>query len=135
MSSSTGKILLLGLVAGGAALVLLGNKNANASGLGGSVPKGWNPPAGATVTVFPANGPGTIAIKAAGWQAEAGQPAGRFLLVWDPNHSESFVALFFPAATPNGPPAILAAGTDTNTQLILSSIPSILGNLTQAGAA
>jgi len=126
-----GAVVLLGLLGGGAALLFLHSSAHAAEG----VPAGWTPPAGATLTTFPATGgPGTIAIKAAGWQAEAGQPPGRFLLLWDPANPKSFVALFFAAATPTVP-ALMASGTDTNTQLIMSTVPSLLASLNQSGAA
>jgi hypothetical protein len=118
------KVLVLGALGVGG-LLLLSKHSSAASSSGGGVPPGWQPPAGATLTTFPATGPGGIAIKVAGWQAAAGQPPGRFLLVWDPNDPQSFVALFFPAATPQTP-AVMATGTTTNTQLIMSTIPALL---------
>jgi hypothetical protein len=124
----SGKLILLGVVAGGAALLLLHGK-ANAA----SVPAGWNPPPGAVTVNMPANGPGTIGLKASSWAADAGQPAGKFLLIYDPQNTQSFVALFFPAATPTSP-AVMATGSDTNSQLIMQTVPTIVASLQQSGA-
>lgn len=128
MSSGVGKLAVLGVLGVGA--LLLFAKSANAKP---SVPKGWNPPANAVTTTMPSNGPGTIAIKATTWTAEPDQPPGRFLLMYDPADTESFVALFFPAATPTTP-AVMAAGQTTNSQLILSTVPAMVQRLQQSGA-
>ncbi len=128
MSSGVGKLAVLGALGMGA--LLLFAKSASAKP---SVPKGWNPPANAVTTTLPSNGPGTIAIKASTWSADPGQPPGRFLLMYDPADTESFVALFFPAATPNAP-AVMAVGQTTNSQLLLSTVPSMVQRLQQTGA-
>lgn len=120
--SAGAKVAVFGALGIGA--LLLFAKSSSAASSSGGVPPGWTPPPGATKNHFPANGPGTIALNVATWAAEPGQTPGRFVLVWDPADAQSFVALFYPTANPNAP-AVMAAGTTTNTQLIMSTIPSL----------
>lgn len=120
--SAGAKVAVFGALGIGA--LLLFAKSSSAASSSGGVPPGWNPPANATRNHFPANAPGGIAINVATWPSDAGQPPGRFVLVWDPAHPDTFVALFYPASNPQTP-AVMAAGTDTNTQLLMSTIPSL----------
>ncbi len=122
-----GKLLLIGGLGVGAAALFMHAKTAHAS-----VPAGWHPPAASVRLDFPATGPGTIGLTIADWAAEPGQPPGRFTLIWDPNDPQSFVALFWAAATP-ATPAVLAMGSTPNSQLILATVPGLVAAMQSKG--
>lgn len=122
-----GKLVVIGGVGLGLAALFLHSKDA-----GASVPAGWAPPAGAVRLNFPSNGPGTIGLTVADWAADPGQPPGRFTLIWDPNDPHSFVALFWPAATPTVP-AVMQVGSTPNSQLILSTVPNLVASMQAKG--
>jgi len=116
-------------VLGVGALVLAGaSKTASAAP---RVPKGFTLPPNAVRAHMPAVN-GGVAIDAAEWPAEPGQPPGNFTLLWDPADPETFVALFTPAATPTNP-GVMSTGTNTNSQLLLSTLPNLIARMKAAG--
>lgn len=120
---------MVGGAVGVGVLVLAGaSKTASAAP---RVPAGFKVPTNALRAHMPAVA-GGIAIDAAEWPAEPGQPPGRFTLLWDPADPETFVALFAPAATP-GNPGVMSVGTNTNSQLLLSTLPNIIARIKAAG--
>lgn len=122
----SGKLLVIGGLGVGLAALFLHSSEAHAA-----VPPGWAPPAGAVRLNFPATG-GGIGLTIADWAAEPGQPQGRFSLIWDPKDPQSFVALFWPAATP-AQPAVMATGSTVNSQLILSTVPNLIAAMQAKG--
>jgi len=124
---STAKTLLIGGLGLGVAALFLGSRSAHAA-----VPPGWSPPPGATRLDFPKSAEGGIGLTIADWASEAGQPPGRYSLIWDPADPASFVALFWPAATPTTP-GVLSTGSTANSQLILSTVPGLIAAMQAKG--
>ena len=121
-------VLLIGVIGAGVAALFAFGKHADAQG---RTPKVFTIPPNATRAHLPAVD-GGIALEAADYPAEPGQPAGRYMLIWDPAEPDTFVALFFPAATPTNP-AIMSVGKTANSQLVLSTIPNLLARLKAGG--
>jgi hypothetical protein len=136
-----GKILLIGgVVAGGAYLLMKNSAAASNPVTGPSVPPGWTPPPGATVVnlqaaATPVNKPLTLAS----YPAAAGQPPGQYVIIWDASNPMSFVALFYgqDASTgkPSSTPAVMAQGTTPDSALILQQIATISGAVQGQNAA
>lgn len=122
------KIALIGGAVAGVGYLVL--KNANASPPNTSVPPGYTPPDNATVVQLAPNAVSGIALPLtlASWPADAGQPVGGYILIWNTQNPASFVALFY-AAKPDGTagsvPAVMTMGKDSDSQLMLNQLAAI----------
>lgn len=130
----TGKLLLIGAVLAGGAYFLI--KRASASSAAAlppsavpSSPLGWPVPAQAVVvklasTATPLAMPLTVAM----WPADAGQPAGTFILIWNASDPSVFAALFYATQADGSAaktPTVMAMGTDPGSTAIASSVATI----------
>lgn len=134
------KILIIGgVVAGGAYLLMKNSSAAGSPVTGPSVPPGWTPPPGATVVnlqaaATPVNKPLTLASYA----SAPGQPPGQYVIIWDASNPQSFVALeYMQDATgkPSTTPAVMAQGSTPDSALILAHIATISGAVQGQNAA
>lgn len=131
-----GKLLLIGGVVGGGAYLLMKNSASQAAASSTGVPAGWNPPAGAIIKTLSATStPVGKPLTLASWPADASQPAGQYLVIWDSTNSQSFVALFYPtqpAGAAAAAPAVMAQGTTPDSALILAQLTAISVAVQQA---
>ncbi len=135
-----GKVLLIGGVVAGGAYLLMKHASAASPVTGPSVPPGWTPPPGATVVnLQPAATPVNKPLTLASYPADPGQPPGQYVVIWDASNPVSFVALFYgqDASTgkPSSAPAVMAKGTTSDSDLILSQIATISGAVQGQNAA
>ncbi len=92
-------------------------------------PPGWTPPAGAVLKALPPSASSLgFALQSARYPADPGQPQGYFLIVWTPNDTSTYIALFWPNATSVTPatPAVMAKGSTPQSDALLSSLSTII---------
>lgn len=123
------KIALIGGAVVGVGYVVMKKANA-ASTPNTSVPPGYTPPASATVVQLAPNAVSGIAVPLtlASWPADPGQPAGGYILIWNTQNPQSYVALFYAAkadGSAGSTPAVMSMGTDPDSQLMLNQLASI----------
>lgn len=123
------KFVLIGGAVAGVGYVVMKKANA-ASTPNTSVPPGYTPPASATVVQLAPNSVQGIAVPLtlASWPADVGQPAGGYMLIWNTQNPQSFVALFYPAkadGSAGSTPAMMSMGKDADSQLMLNQLAAI----------
>ena len=129
------KNLVIGGAVVGVGYLLLKPKTASAAATTPGAPPGFSFPQGAVLKALPPSASSLgFALQSARYPADPGQPPGYYLVVWTPNDLSTYIALFWPNST--GPtaatPAVMAKGTTTQSDALLSSLSTIIPAVTGA---
>lgn len=131
------KLLVIGGVVGGGAYLIMKHASPAAVTSGPGVPAGWTPPAGAIVKNLDAGStPVGKPLTLASWPAAANQPAGSYLVIWDPTDAQNTFAALFYATQASGAaatvPAVMAKGAGASSDQIIAQLAAISVAVQQA---